>query len=157
WLAPESAQLYQNSGRYDMAIETMKREVPNYFALDLSSLPRSYWESLFPKPFWVDLKRFSVRNQLDPFLVASLIRQESEFNPNAISRANAVGLMQLLPKTGRTVAKKEKLHHFNASQLYVPGVNLQLGTSYFRSMVDKFGGSFEYALAAYNAGSDRVD
>jgi soluble lytic murein transglycosylase len=157
WLAPESAGLYQNSGRYDMAIETMKREVPNYFALDLSSLPRSYWEALFPKPFWADLKRFSARNQLDPFLVASLIRQESEFNPNAVSRANAVGLMQLLPKTGRTVAKKEKLHHFNASQLYLPGINLQLGTSYFRSMVDQFGGSFEYALAAYNAGSDRVD
>src|SRR5581483_12265751 len=110
----------------------------------------------FPKPsYWGDLKRFSARNGLDPFLVASLIRQESEFNPGAVSRANAVGLMQLLPKTGKKVAKEEKLRHFNASQLFVPGVNMQLGTRYFRSMVDKFG-SFEYALAAYNAGSDRV-
>jgi len=55
------------------------------------------------------------------------------------------------------VAKEVKLKRFNASQLYTPAVNMQLGTRYFRGMVDKFGGSFEYALAAYNAGSDRVD
>ena len=113
-------------------------------------------EALFPKAYWVDLKRFSSENELDPYLVASLIRQESEFNPNAISRANAVGLMQLLPVTGKKVAKEVKMHHFSPNQLYTPTVNLQLGTRYFKSMVDKFG-SFEYALAAYNAGSDRVE
>jgi soluble lytic murein transglycosylase len=64
--------------------------------------------------------------------------------------------MQLLPGTGKKVAKEEKLRHFSANQLFTPGVNLQLGTRYFRTMVDKFG-SFEYALAAYNAGSDRVE
>jgi soluble lytic murein transglycosylase len=53
------------------------------------------------------------------------------------------------------VAKQEKLKHYSAQQLFTPTVNLQLGTRYFRSMVDKFG-SLEYALAAYNAGSDRV-
>ena len=88
--------------------------------------------------------------------MASLIRQESEFNPGAVSRANAVGLMQLLPKVGSGVAKQQKLRHFATSQLFTPEVNLRLGTRYFREMVDKFG-SFEYALAAYNAGSNRVD
>jgi soluble lytic murein transglycosylase len=156
WVAAETARLYQDSGRYDRAIEVMKHTVPNYFAVDVPELPRAYWEALFPKAYWVDLKKFSTENGLDPYLVASLIRQESEFNPNAISRANAVGLMQLLPTTGKKVAKEAKLHHFNASQLYTPAVNLQLGTRYFKSMVDKFG-SFEYALAAYNAGSDRVE
>jgi len=134
----------------------MKRGVPNYFAVDVPELPRPYWEALFPKAYWGDLKRFSTENELDPYLVASLIRQESEFNPNAISRANAVGLMQLLPVTGKKVAKEVKMHHFSPNQLYTPTVNLQLGTRYFKSMVDKFG-SFEYALAAYNAGSDRVE
>jgi soluble lytic murein transglycosylase len=155
WLPTETARLYQDSGRYDMSIEVLKRAVPNYFALDLSSLPRSYWEGLFPKPYWIDTKRFSTSNALDPYLVASLIRQESAFNPNAVSRANAVGLMQLLPKVGKGVARQEKLKRFNPSQLFMPTINLELGTRYFRSMVDKFG-SFEYALAAYNAGSDRV-
>jgi len=157
WAPAETAQLYVETGHYDRAIEYMKHSAPNYFALDIPDLPRKYWEALFPKPYWSDLKRSSAANGLDPYLVASLIRQESEFNPNAVSRANAVGLMQLLPKTGKLVAKEEKLKHYSASQLYTPAVNMQLGTRYFRGMVDKFGGSFEYALAAYNAGSDRVN
>jgi soluble lytic murein transglycosylase len=155
WLAPEIARMYQDVGRFDVAVETLKRAVPNYFAIDLASLPRPYWEGLFPKPYWTDLKRFSSDNALDPYLVASLIRQESEFNPNAVSRKDAVGLMQLLPKVGKGVAKQEKLKHYSAQQLFTPSVNMQLGTKYFRAMVDKFG-AFEYALAAYNAGSDRV-
>ena len=156
WAPVETAQLYDETGHYDQAIEIMKRSSPNYFALDIPDLPRKYWEALFPKAFWTDLKRTSSANGLDPYLVASLIRQESEFNPNAVSKANAVGLMQLLPKTGKLVAKEVKLKRYTASQLYQPSVNLQLGTKYFRGMVDKFGG-FEYALAAYNAGSERVD
>ncbi|MGA7216718.1 MAG: transglycosylase SLT domain-containing protein [Candidatus Sulfotelmatobacter sp.] len=157
WAPAETAQLYQETGHYSQAIECMKRSAPNYFALDIPDLPRKYWEALFPKAYWSDLRRYAGANGLDPYLVASLIRQESEFNPNAISRANAVGLMQLLPKTGKLVAKEVKLRRFNASQLYTPAVNMELGTRYFRGMVDKFGGRFEYALAAYNAGSDRVD
>jgi soluble lytic murein transglycosylase len=157
WGPAETAQLYDETGHYDQAIELMKHSVPSYFALDIPDLPRKYWEALFPKAYWSDLKRSSAANGLDPYLVASLIRQESEFNPNAVSRANAVGLMQLLPKTGKAVARQVKMKRYTASQLYSPAVNLQLGTRYFRGMVDKFGGSFEYALAAYNAGSDRVE
>ena len=156
WLPSETAQLYIDTGHYDRAIELMKHSVPSYFAVDLSMLPREYWEALFPRPYWPDLKKFAVANGLDPYLVASLIRQESEFNPVAVSRANAVGLMQLLPKTGKVVAHQVALKRYSPSQLYTPTVNLQLGTHYFRGMVDQFGGSFEHALAAYNAGSDRV-
>ncbi len=156
WVTAETAKFYEDAGRYDGAIQVFKRAVPNYFAVDLPTLPRPYWEALFPKPYWPDLKKFSSQNALDPYLVASLIRQESEFNPGAVSRANALGLMQLLPKVGSSVAKDEKLKHFSPSQLFTPEVNLQLGTRYFRQMVDKFG-TFEYALAAYNAGSNRVD
>jgi soluble lytic murein transglycosylase len=157
WAVAATAQLCLDTGHYDRAIEVMKRSVPSYFAVDIPDLPQLYWEALFPRPYWTDLKRFSVANGLDPYLVASLIRQESEFNPAAVSRANAVGLMQLLPKTGKLVAHEAKLSHYNPTQLYTPAVNLQLGTRYFRGTVDHFGGSFEYALAAYNAGDDRVE
>jgi soluble lytic murein transglycosylase len=156
WAPPEMARVYQDLGRYDRGIEIMKHSTPNYFAVDIPDLPRPYWEALFPKPFWADLRKYSELNGLDPYLVASLIRQESEFNAGAISRANAVGLMQLLPKTGKTVAKQVKLRGYTAPQLYTPSVNLELGTRYFKDMVDKYNGQFEYALAAYNAGSDRV-
>jgi soluble lytic murein transglycosylase len=157
WAPAETAQLYIDTGHYDRAIEMMKHSVPSYFAVDIQMLPREYWEALFPRPYWPDLKKFSVANGLDPYLVASLIRQESEFNPVAVSRANAVGLMQLLPRTGKLVAHQVAMKRYNPSQLYTAPVNLELGTRYFRGMVDKFGGSFEQALAAYNAGSDRVE
>jgi soluble lytic murein transglycosylase len=157
WAPAETAKLYAGNGQYDRAIELMKHTAPSYFAVDLPTLPHAYWEALFPKPYWTDLKRDAAGNGLDPYLVASLIRQESEFNPNAVSRANAVGLMQLLPKTAKLVARQEKLKRYTPSQLYTPAVNLQLGTRYFRGMVDRYGGSLEYALAAYNAGAERVD
>ena len=156
WAPPEMARVYQDGGRYDRGIEIMKRATPNYFAVDIPDLPRPYWEALFPKAYWTDLRKYSVLNGLDPYLVASLIRQESEFNALALSRANAVGLMQLLPNTGKTVAKQVKLKGYSAPQLYTPAVNLELGTRYFKEMVDKYNGQFEYALAAYNAGTDRV-
>jgi soluble lytic murein transglycosylase len=156
WAPPEMARVYQDGGRYDRGIEIMKRATPNYFAVDIPDLPRPYWEALFPKAYWPDLRKYSVLNGLDPYLVASLVRQESEFNALALSRANAVGLMQLLPNTGKTVAKQVKLKKYSAAQLFTPAVNLELGTRYFKEMVDKYNGQFEYALAAYNAGTDRV-
>lgn len=157
WLAANQAQLYTDAGSYNMAIEAVKHAVPNYFSVDLNQLPRPVWQSLFPRPYWDDLKRNAASNQLDPYLVASLIRQESEFNPGALSRANAMGLMQLLPNVGRGMAKEEKIRHFSSDQLFDATTNLQLGTRYFKHMVDHYHGQVEYALAAYNAGEDRVD
>jgi len=156
WALVEMAKLYQDAGRYDMALEVVKRALPEYFAFDITALPRSYWEALFPRPFWNDLQRNARANRLDPFLVAALVRQESEFNPGAVSRANAVGLMQLLPGTGRKVARELRVRRFNTQKMLNPATNLQLGTKYFRSMVDQYNGTVEYALAAYNAGADRV-
>ena len=157
WAPGEMARIMRDCGRYDRAIEVLKHTAPYYFNVDLPVLPRSYWEVLFPKPYWSDLKRYSTANSLDPFLVASLIRQESEFNPNAVSRANAVGLMQLLPSVGKSLARAEKVRHYNQQMLFAPEVNLQLGTRYFKELVDQYNGHLEYALAAYNAGTDRVD
>ncbi|MGZ4788142.1 MAG: transglycosylase SLT domain-containing protein [Terriglobales bacterium] len=156
WTAAEIARLYQESGGYHRALNYMKRTVPTYFSLDYNALPRFYWEALFPRPFWTDLKRYSSANDLDPYLVASLIRQESEFNPGAISRANALGLMQVMPGTGKKLAKEVKLKRFRPEQLLVPTTNIQLGTRYFKELMDQFNGHPEYALAAYNAGSERV-
>ncbi len=156
WAVPVIASMYTRSGLYYQALRTMKRTVPGYFAVDLDALPRTYWESLFPRAYWDDLERFARSNKLDPFLVASLIRQESEFNPNAISRAQAYGLMQLLPSTGRKVAHQMGLR-FSSDELLSPTPNLRLGMRHFRELLDHFDGKTEYALAAYNAGASRVD
>jgi len=157
WATIEMARLYRENQQYHRAVELLKRAVPSYFSLELDALPRPYWEDLFPRPWWTEVKQYAGANQLDPFLVASLIRQESEFNPAAISSANALGLMQLLPSTGRKLARQMKVRRYSNQQLLTPKLNLQLGTRYFRELMDHFNGRLEYALAAYNAGSDRVD
>ncbi len=157
WANREIARLFSENQKYDRAIQTLKRAIPSYYALDIPALPRDCWEMLFPRPYWTDLRKYSVQNGLDPFLVAALIRQESEFNPTAMSGANAYGLMQLLPATGRTVARGLKIRRFSAPQLLSAPTNIQLGTKYFRDLLDHYSGRLEYALAAYNAGSDRVD
>jgi soluble lytic murein transglycosylase len=157
WEAKSVADIYNEQGSYIHAIETLKRAVPGYFAAEIPQIPRPVWESLFPRPFWEELKRDATANRLDPHLVASLIRQESEFNPSAISPANAMGLMQLLPTVGKGMAKEMKIKHFSSDQLLVADTNLRLGTRYFKQIVDHYDGQVEYALAAYNAGVDRVN
>jgi soluble lytic murein transglycosylase len=89
-------------------------------------------------------------------MVASLIRQESEFNPGAISNKNAYGLMQLLPSVGKELAKHEGIHRFEPRDLLDPDTNIRLGSLYLKQTLDKFGDHPEYAFAAYNAGDDRV-
>jgi soluble lytic murein transglycosylase len=157
WEMIEIAKIYTSGGEYYRALQALKRAISGYFAMGVDELPSPYWQGLFPRPYWDALRSYSEANGLDPYLVASLIRQESEFNPSAISHANAYGLMQLLPRTGKGEAKKEGLSHYNTDSLLDPTTNIELGTHYFRSMVDHFGGQVEYALAAYNAGADRVE
>jgi soluble lytic murein transglycosylase len=156
WATIEIARVYTTAGLYHRALQSLKRAVPNYYSLELAQLPRPYWEFLFPTPYWPNLRREAEANGLDPYLVASLIRQESEFNPTAVSHANAYGLMQLLPVVGKGMAHETKLRGYNVDRLLEPSVNLQLGTRYFKEMVNEYNGQVEYALAAYNAGTNRV-
>jgi soluble lytic murein transglycosylase len=152
----EIARVYLKADRPDRALQSFKRAVPGYFAGDITDMPSWAWNILFPKPYWNDLTRYANANGLDPYLVASLIRQESEFNPQAVSHANAWGLMQLLPPVGRKLAKEVRMRHFSQEQLTDPSINIQLGTRYFKQIVDSYDGQVQYALAAYNAGTDRV-
>ncbi len=137
-------------------MRALKRALPSAATASIDSIPLAYWRILFPEPYWTTIKAESAKNNLDPYLVASLIRQESEFNPSVISYANAYGLMQLLPSVGKALAREEGNVHFQTFQLLDPDTNIRLGTRYLRQMLDRFGGVTEYALAAYNAGDSRV-
>jgi soluble lytic murein transglycosylase len=152
WGSLAQAEIFTSYGETTRALQAMKHSGISFFALPLDQVPVVYWKILFPQPYWSDLAANSQKNGLDPFLVASLIRQESEFNAGVVSHANAWGLMQLLPSVGKSMAKKEGLKGFNTNALLNPTVNLQLGTRNLRLVLDRFGGQPEYALAAYNAG-----
>jgi soluble lytic murein transglycosylase len=156
WGALAEAQIYQSFGETTRALQAMKRSKIPFMALPVDEVPQAYWELLYPRPYWTTLKADAEANGLEPYLVAALIRQESEFNPGAVSRANAVGLMQLLPSVGKSLAKKEHQRHFNANELLDPTVNLRLGTLDLRRSIDHYDGQLEYALAAYNAGDSPV-
>lgn len=90
-------------------------------------------------------------------LVHALIRQESGFDPLAVSPAGARGLMQLMPATAKEVAKKAGLQHDVRWLTSRPAHNIELGTRYFKRVLEKYDGSYALALAAYNAGPGRVD
>jgi soluble lytic murein transglycosylase len=156
WSALAEAQIYSNYGETYRAIHALKRALPYASTASISAIPLVYWRILYPEPYWDTIKEESARYNLNPYLVASLIRQESEFNPAAISYANAYGLMQLLPVVGRQMARELGMEHFQTFQLLDPETNIKLGTRYLRQMLDKFNGVEEYALAAYNAGDNRV-
>lgn len=157
WALRQMVRIYEQSDSYYRGLQLLKKTVPSYFTFDPSALPRDLWEGLFPRIYWDDLTRQAGAQGLDPFLVAALIRQESEFNPRAVSRAHAMGLMQLLPSTGRKVARQVRLRPYSTERLLEPQVNLQLGTAYFRHTLEQYGGTLAYALAAYNAGDNRVE
>jgi soluble lytic murein transglycosylase len=156
WSSLAEAQIYASYGEPYRAMRALKRALPYAATASITSIPLSYWRILFPEVWWETIREESARNGLDPYLVASLIRQESEFDPTVISYANAYGLMQLLPSVGRSMAREEGMAHFETYQLLDPATNIRLGTRYLRQMMDKFGGVQEYALAAYNAGDSRV-
>jgi soluble lytic murein transglycosylase len=156
WGALAQAEIYASYGEYTRALQAMKHSGISFFSLPKDGVPTAYWRLIFPQPYWGDLVADSARNGLDPYLVASLIRQESEFNAGAVSKANAIGLMQLLPSVGKQNAKQEGIKKFQATELLNPSINLELGTRNLRAVLDRFGGQPEYALAAYNAGDTPV-
>jgi soluble lytic murein transglycosylase len=156
WGALAQAEIYVSFGEYTRALQSMKHSGVSFFTRPMSDVPDIYWHLLFPQPYWKELVADSGNNGLDPYLVASLIRQESEFNAGAVSPAHAYGLMQLLPSVGKSMAKKDGIKRFNAEQLLDPSINLELGTDNLKHVLDRFGGQVEYALAAYNAGDTPV-
>jgi soluble lytic murein transglycosylase len=140
----------------DQAIRYIKRYAGSYLFLPLDSAPHQFWTLAFPLPYRADLERFSKQNGLDPFVVAALIRQESEFDPKAVSKANARGLTQIEPSTGRELSRRLKVKSFTTAALFQPAVNLELGTFYLKMLTSQTGGRMEAALASYNAGLTRA-
>ena len=150
----EAAQAAVAAGHVGAAIVTMRQIYPQLDSRPFDQVPHEVWMAAYPLPFGASIRQWSAHAGVDPMLTAGLIRQESAFAPDAHSVANALGLMQLLPKTARQMAKKAKVKYSHAL-LFDPDYNVRLGTIYVAGLKNDFG-SVESALAAYNAGEDRV-
>ena len=111
---------------------------------------------IYPLPFEQSIIAHARSHQIDPYFMAALIRQESAFNPVATSGAGAIGLMQVMPPTGRVLARSLGIPEFNSNMLRQPEINLRLGSRYLADQIRAYGGRPDYVLAAYNAGPSRV-
>ncbi len=133
----------------------MKRAYPQYMAAGGEQLPPELLKVLFPVDYWPLIRRYAAERHLDPYLIAALIAQESTFTADVKSAANAYGLMQILPSTGRHYARTLHLPRFSLRMLTTAETNIRMGTAYFADLVKQFGGA-HFALASYNAGENRV-
>ncbi len=149
------AQFYSRRGENFQATLILRRGYPDIYSYKDSDVPREAWDIFFPMVHWQTIKQEAQRHGIDPHIAAGLIRQESVFNPKAISRVGARGLMQLMPATGQLVAKQQGAGRITTADLYNPTLNIKLGMSYLAQMLGQFG-RIEYAAAGYNAGPGRA-
>jgi len=149
------AWAYHRKGELRRAITLMRRAYPQFLTATGEDLPMEVRQVIFPLVYWDLIRKQAATHKLDPYLMAALIAQESTFEPTARSVANAVGLMQVLPATGRRLARSAGMRGFSPRMLTTPETNIRLGMFYFARLVERFGGA-HYALASYNAGENRV-
>jgi soluble lytic murein transglycosylase len=112
-------------------------------------------EILYPAAFWREVEGASAKNDIDPYLVLSVMREESKFQPDVSSPAGALGLMQLMPDTAQVLARALKITLEGTESIYRVENNIELGTFYLKKLLSEFG-SVPLALAAYNAGESTV-
>ena len=156
-IAIELARQAISRGAPEEAIRYIKTFVANYLGTPLDAATLEMWRLAFPLPFRQQIEANGKAQALDPYLLAGLIRQESEFDADVVSHAGAYGLMQVMPGTGRDLSRSLRLGRFGTSMLSNPGYNIQMGAFYFRSLLDALAGSTEAALASYNGGKTNVE
>jgi soluble lytic murein transglycosylase len=155
-LAMDLADHMTKLGQADKGLRYIKGLLPGYLFFPWEGAGERFWRLAFPLPYQEEVEKYARAHDLDPYMVAGLIRQESEFNPKVVSHANAYGLTQIVPSTGRELSRRAGLPRFHVSMLFDPAVNLQLGTYYLKILLKSFNGRWEDVLAAYNGGGSRV-
>jgi soluble lytic murein transglycosylase len=136
------------------SITQMRRAYPQFMAAGGEQLPREILTTIFPLSYWGDIRKYSAAHDLDPYLMAALMAQESTFVADVRSAANAVGLMQLIPATARRMAPKVGLR-YSSRLLTDPQANIRMGMAYFGQLMQEFRAP-HLALAGYNAGEGAV-
>jgi soluble lytic murein transglycosylase len=149
------AWLLNRRGDLRPAITLMRRVYPQALAAGGETIPDAVLKIMFPLDYWPLVRKYAALHNLDPYLVAALIAQESTFDPNARSAANAIGLMQIVPSTGQRYARVLGMRGFTTKLLTVPEISIRLGTAIFGDLVQRFGGA-HIALCGYNAGDSRA-
>lgn len=120
------------------------------------AVPKKMWELSYPKAYWRQTLNQADKFQTDPYLLLAVMREESRFNPRAKSRSSARGLMQIMPRTGRGIAKNLKYGGYRTIHLYQPTVNIEMGSYYLTDLIRRFSNNAYLAVAGYNGGPNRI-
>jgi soluble lytic murein transglycosylase len=120
------------------------------------ALSKKVWQLAYPRGYWQHVANGAKIYGLDPYLVLAVIREESRFNPKAVSRSRARGLMQIMPRTGRGIAEDLDIKRYRTTRLYEPKLNVEMGIYYLSCLVRNFGSNAYLALAGYNGGPNKI-
>lgn len=152
----EIARLFAEIGDYHKVQRIMIKGFQGYLREDLGQANNEIWRFSFPTGFSDDIRVNAETNSLNPYLVHAIIREESSYRMDAVSRAGAIGLMQLMPTTGRDLSKKTGFKDYSTQFLYRPEVNIVLGSLYLKMLIEDHKGNLPLAVASYNAGPNAV-
>ena len=157
WIFMQLGRSESGTKRFNLirgSMTAMKRAYPQYMAAGGEELPRDVLSVIYPLDYWDLIQKYARQYQLDPYLIAALVAQESTFVRDIRSSANAYGLMQLVPTTARAYARKLNLR-YSTSMLTNAESNIKMGTLYLSDKIKEFG-DVHLALASYNAGERAV-
>ncbi len=150
------ARFYSQAGKYHDLVRLMQRHFWLWIVRGDDDLPQEFWNYAYPLSFFEITSQYTADSVLDPFLVQALMMAESLFDPHAMSPVGALGLMQLMPATGDRLAAGLGLKIDSSDQYLRPDINILLGTTYLKQLLELFDQELPPVIASYNAGEQRV-
>jgi soluble lytic murein transglycosylase len=150
------ADVYVRGGEPFKANGVLQRRFRQFVRHGGENIPRRFWEILFPLAYWETIREEAERRGHDPYLIASIIRQESGFEPTTVSNAGAVGLMQIMPEEASRIGTAGGLGEIAREDLFDPQKNIALGAAEYSQKLATMSDNPILAIAAYNAGETAV-
>jgi soluble lytic murein transglycosylase len=150
------ADVYVRGGEPFKANGVLQRQFRQFIRHGGTNIPQRFWQILYPLAYFETLESEAKRRNLDPYLLASITRQESGFEPTTVSNAGAVGLMQIMPEEASRIATAGGLGEVTRADLFVPETNIAVGATEFSQKLATWNGNQILAIASYNAGERPV-
>jgi len=150
------SKAFYELGDYYRSLLVALRNYERYLEGPNKDITDDLWLLAYPQGFWENISVYSRKYGQDPYFIAAIIRQESQFSPEALSPAGASGLMQIMPATGEWAAQLIKLRGFDQAKLFDSETGINIGTWYISRLMQRFKNDPVYVAAAYNAGPEAV-
>lgn len=150
------ADVYVQGGEPFKANGILQRRFRPFVRHGGTNVPPRFWQILFPLNYWDAYRAEGEKRGVDPYLLVSITRQESGFEPTTVSNAGAVGLMQIMPAEAQSIAAQANLGGVTRESLFDPATNIAVGAAEYSQKLERMNGNPTLAIAAYNAGEQAV-